>query len=114
MIGFMLLAASVGFLLGFAQLRATVLLPAFFVLLISVGLFSVTANLDGWQTLFAAILGTVGLQVGYFVAVLERFLRQDNTLKAKSSAFGLSRFLYCDRAVERGGISTGQSRDVHS
>jgi hypothetical protein len=98
MIGFMLLVASAGFLLGFAQLRVSVLLPAFFVLVISVGLFSVTANLDGWQTSLAAILGTAGLQVGYFVAVLERFVRQnntlkaDNTLKAKSSAFGLSRF----------------------
>jgi RsiW-degrading membrane proteinase PrsW (M82 family) len=98
MIGFMLLAASAGFLLGFAQLRVSVLLPAFFVLLISVGLFSATANLDGWQTSLAAILGTAGLQVGYFVAVIERFVRQnntlkaDNTLKAKSSAFGLSRF----------------------
>ena len=97
MIGFMLLAASVGFLLGFAQFRVTVLLPAFFVLLISVGLFSVTANLDGWQTALAAILGTVVLQVGYFAAVLERFVRQNNTLNAKtlrtkSSAFGLSRF----------------------
>jgi hypothetical protein len=98
MIGFMLLAAGAGFLLGFAQLRVSVLLPAFFVLVISVGLFSVTANLDGWQTSLAAILGTAGLQVGYFVALLERFVRQnntlkaDNTLKAKSSAFGLSRF----------------------
>jgi RsiW-degrading membrane proteinase PrsW (M82 family) len=98
MIGFMLLAASAGFLLGFAQLRVSVLLPAFFVVLISVGLFSATANLDGWQTSLAAILGTAGLQVGYFVAVLERFVRQNNTLKAdnalraKSSAFGLSRF----------------------
>ena len=98
MIGFVLLAASVGFLLGFAQFRVTVLLPAFFVLLISVGLFSATANLDGWQTSLAAILGTAGLQVGYFVAVLERFARQNGTLKAnsalkaKSSAFGLSRF----------------------
>jgi hypothetical protein len=97
MIGFMLLAASVGFLLGFAQFRVTVLLPAFFVLLISAGLFSATANLDGWQTALAAILGTVVLQVGYFAAVLERFVRQNNTLKAKtlrtkSSAFGLSRF----------------------
>jgi hypothetical protein len=93
MIGFMLLAASVGFLLGFARFRVSVLLPAFFVLLISVWLFSVTANLDGWQASFAAILGTVGLQVGYFGAVLERFVRQNNTLKAKPSAFGLSRFL---------------------
>lgn len=98
MIGFMLLAASAGFLLGFAQLRVSVLLPAFFVLLISAGLFSVTANLDGWQTSLAAILGTAGLQVGYFVALLERFVRQNstlkanNTMKAKSSAFGLSRF----------------------
>jgi hypothetical protein len=98
MIGFMLLVASAGFLLGCAQLRVSVLLPAFFVLVISVGLFSVTANLDGRQTSLAAILGTAGLQVGYFVAVLERFVRQnntlkaDNTLKAKSSAFGLSRF----------------------
>jgi RsiW-degrading membrane proteinase PrsW (M82 family) len=97
MIGFMLLAASVGFLLGFAQFRVTVLLPAFFVLLISVWLFSATANLDGWQTSFAATLGTVVLQVGYFAAVLEKFVRQNDTLKAKtlrakSSAFGLSRF----------------------
>jgi hypothetical protein len=98
MIGFILLAAGAGFLLGFAQLRVSVLLPAFFVLVISVGLFSVTANLDGWQTSLAAILGTAGLQVGYFVAALERFVRQNNTLKAgnilkaKSSAFGLSRF----------------------
>jgi hypothetical protein len=98
MIGFMLLAAGVGFLLGFAHFRFTVLLPAFFVLWISVWLFSVTTSLDGWQTSFAGILGTVGLQVGYFVAVLDRFVRQNNTLKAetlkaKSSAFGLSRFL---------------------
>lgn len=107
MIGFVLLAASVGFLLGFAQFRVTVVLPALFGLLISVWLFAATANLDGWQTSFAAMLGTVGLQVGYFAAVLERFVRQNNTVKAesskaeslndgslkdKSSAFGLSRF----------------------
>lgn len=107
MIGFVLLAASVGFLLGFAQFRVTVVLPALFGLLISVWLFAAMANLDGWQTSFAAMLGTVGLQVGYFAAVLERFVRQNNTVKAesskaeslndgslkdKSSAFGLSRF----------------------
>ena len=93
MIGFVLLAASVGFLLGFAQFRVTVVLPALFGLLISVWLFSVTANLDGWQASFAAILGTVALQVGYFAAALERLVRQNNTLRAKSSTFGLSRFL---------------------
>jgi hypothetical protein len=96
MIGFVLLAASIDLLLGFAQFRVTVLLPAFFVLLISGGLFSATANLDGCQTALAAILGTVVLEVGYFAAVLERFVRQNNTLKAKTmrtkSAFGLSRF----------------------
>jgi hypothetical protein len=98
MIGFILLAAGAGFLLGFARFRAGVMLPASFVLLIFLWLFSVTADLDGWQTSLAGILGAVGLQVGYFVAVLDRFVRQDDTLraetmKAKSSAVGMSRFL---------------------
>jgi len=93
MIGFALLAASIGFLLGFARFRVLVLLPAFLVLLISLVLFSVTADLGGWRTAYAGILGTIGLQAGYLLAVLERAVRQNNVASAKSSSFGLSRFI---------------------
>ena len=93
MIGLTLLAISIGFLLGFVQYRVTVLLPAFFVLLIAVGLFPVIIGLDGWRTSFAGILGTVGLQVGYLLAVLGRVVRQNMTVRTKSSAFGMSRFI---------------------
>jgi hypothetical protein len=93
MIAFALFAASIGFLLGCAQLRVIVLLPAVVVLLISVWLFSEATDLGGWRAAFAGILGTAGLQVGYLLAVLERFVRQDGATNTKSSTFGLSRFI---------------------
>jgi hypothetical protein len=93
MIGFALFAATIGFLLGCARLRVIVLLPAVAVLLISIWLFSGAVDLDGRPAAFAGILGTVGLQAGYFLAVLERFVRQDGGTKTGSSAFGLSRFI---------------------
>jgi hypothetical protein len=92
-IGFAIIAASVGFLLGCAQLRVIVLLPAVIVLLISIWLFSGPVDLGGRPAALAGILGTVGLQAGYLLAVLERFVRQDGATNTKSSAFGLSRFI---------------------
>jgi hypothetical protein len=93
MIGFIILAASVGFLLGCARLRVIVLLPAVVVLLISIWLFSGSVDLGGWPAASAGILGTVGLQAGYCLAVLERFVRQNRATNTKPSTFGLSRFI---------------------
>jgi hypothetical protein len=93
MMGFALLAAGIGFLVSFAQFRAMVLLPSFCILSISLVVFSVTTHLSGWQAASAGIMGTVGLEVGYFLAILERVVRQNSVARAKSSSVSLSRFI---------------------
>ena len=89
MTGFILLAASVGFLLGFMSFRVFVLIPA--LLLIGLGVWIGT---DGnvWQQLLTGILDGGALQVGYFVALVERHVRKSFALPAKSSALSSSRF----------------------
>jgi hypothetical protein len=94
MIGLTLLATSIGLLLGFFRYKVTVMLPALFVLLIAVAVFAVVAGLGGWETSVAGILATVGLQLGYAVAVLRSAVRHPGTVAVqnKPSVFGISRF----------------------
>jgi hypothetical protein len=89
MTGFILFAACIGFLLGFASFRVFVLIPA--LLLTAFGVWIGTEG-SVWQQSLTGILAGVALQVGYFVALVERRVRKSFALPAKSSTLSPPRF----------------------
>ena len=91
MIGLILLATSTGILLGSANFRVAVLVPALAIVWLAVEVVSATLGLGDRGYLSTAVLATVGLQAGYFAALLERSLRRSATVRPKSTAFS-SRF----------------------
>lgn len=94
MIALELLATSIGFLLGLAPQRVSVVLTACFVVLIATGFFSVATSLGGWQMTVTGILGIVGLQVGYLAAIFGKAISKDRAVdRTKRFAFGISRFI---------------------
>lgn len=91
MIALGLLATGIGFLLGLARQRVTVLLPACLVLLTAIGFFSVATGSDGGRMTLAGVLGLVCLQAGYLAAIFGGSISKDKAAaRTKSSALSIS------------------------